>query len=226
MATYKIDLSKITLAQFETRLREGSVLPGRVILKEDLAARFKTLADCGIANLEDLTNILKTKKKLADFAQTSGLSEEYLTILRREANSFVPGAVALEKFPEVDPAVVAKLQAVGIKHSYHLIERTQTEAERTALAAETGLAWEDLRALCQMTDLARVSGVGPVFARMLWEAGIQSAAQLAAANADTLYEELCALNEAKGYTNAGFTVKDVVYCMDTAGLLPVLGFGG
>jgi predicted flap endonuclease-1-like 5' DNA nuclease len=71
-----------------------------------------------------------------------------------------------------------------------------------------------------MSDLARVSGVGPVFARIILDAGIDGLEELADSSSDELIDRLVAANEKKGYTRADFTVKDVQYCIDMAKELP------
>jgi hypothetical protein len=42
--TYYIDLSQISLAQFQERLESQDLLPGRKILQEQIMARFETLS--------------------------------------------------------------------------------------------------------------------------------------------------------------------------------------
>ncbi len=218
--TYYLDLSQISLAQFQHRLETQDLLPGRKILQEQIAVRFRVLAALSISNLRELREALKTKKKLTQFAQESGLSLDYLTILRREVNSYRPGPVSLQAFPGVDEDCAVRLTAAAIKNSRHLFNQTRTADQQEALAQQTGIALESLHELIALSDLVRVSGIGPVFARMLYDAGVNSTAALAQAQAAPLYSQLYDLNKARTYTKAAFTEKDVVYCIELAHKLP------
>ena len=195
-------------------------MPGRRILKEQTGARFGLLADMGISNLQELHEALKTKKRLSQFAQESGLSPEYLTILRREVNSYRPGAVSLKAFPGVDEDCVARLTAVSIKNSHQLFNQTRTADQQTALSQQTGTGIETLHELIALSDLVRISGVGPVFARMLYDVGVVSSASLAEAQAAPLFSQLCDLNKAKAYTKVAFTERDMATCIELAHMLP------
>ena len=217
---YYLDLSEISLAQFQHRLETEELLPGRRILQEQTAARFGMLADMGISNLQDLHQALKTKKRLSQFAQESGLSPEYLTILRREVNSYRPGAVSLKAFPGVDEDCVARLTVAAINNSHQLFNQTRTTGQQTALSQQTGIGLETLHELIALSDLVRISGVGPVFARMLYDVGVRSSAALAEAQAAPLFSQLCDLNKAKSYTKAAFSERDMATCIELAQKLP------
>jgi len=218
--TYYIDLSQLSLAQFRERLETEYLMQGRRILQEQIEARFGALTRMGISNLQELYEALKTKKRLSQFAQESGLSLDYLTILRREVNSYRPGPVNLRAFPGVDEDCVARLTAVAIKNSHHLFSQTCTTGQQEALSQQTGVDLDILHDLIGLSDLVRISGVGPVFARMLHDVGVKNSSALAEAQAAPLFNRLCNLNIAKTYTRAAFSEKDVAYCVELAQKLP------
>lgn len=218
--TYYIDLSQISLAQFQERLQTQDLLPGRIILQEQIGPRFEILAGMGISNLQELHEALKTKKRVSQFAQESGLSLEYLTILRREVNSYRPNPVNLRAFPDVDEDSVARLAAVAIKNSRHLFDQTQTAEQRAALVQQTGITLEALHELIALSDLVRISGIGPVSAHMFYDAGVISSAALAEAEAASLCIQLNDLNQENAYYKGSISEKDVVYCIKLAQKLP------
>jgi hypothetical protein len=78
----------------------------------------------------------------------------------------------------------------------------------------------DLLQLVKMSDLARISGVGPVFARLLYEAGADTLEALATQTPEALLERLRAINDKKGYTKIMASLKDVQHCIDTAREFP------
>ena len=92
---YFIDTDKFSIDKFRNILLTKEILPGRSILKEDLDERFDILKTKKIKTLSDLLETLKTKQKIDRFSKETGLTVEYLTILRREANSYVSVPVKL-----------------------------------------------------------------------------------------------------------------------------------
>ncbi len=224
---YGIDLTKFSLARFKDVLENEELLPSRQILKERLAERFAVLEAMDIDHLAALIAALKTKKKLAQFAQDSGLPEDYLVILRRQAQSYIPRPVNLKDIPGVDPEHVARLADVGVKHTKHLFTRARTVASRTELGAESGVPAAALTELVQLADLARAGWVGPIFVRLIHAAGAQTLESLAQCAPQALYESMQAVNREQELTKAYFSVKDVAACIETAQELPqVVEYGG
>jgi len=224
---YGIDLTGFSLARFKDTLQDKALLPSRQILKEQLAERFAVLEAMDIDHLAALIAALKTKKKLAQFAQASGLPEDYLVILRRQAQSYIPRPVNLKDIPGVDPAHVARLADVGVKHTKHLFVRARKAAARVELGAESGVPAEALTELVQLADLARAGWVGPIFVRLIHAAGAQTLAALAQCAPEALYARMQAVNREQALTKASFSVKDVAACIETARELPkVVEYGG
>lgn len=170
--------------------------------------------------MQQLIDALSTKKKRESFAQKTGLSTDYLTILRRQARSYIPTPVHFKDIPEVDPDVVERLAAAGIKHSKHLFERAGTRAQRAELCQQTGIPADTLRELIGLSDLARAGWVGPVFVRMIYETGTDTLEKLAQQQPEALYQSLLAVNAARQFTKASFSLKDAAACIETAQALP------
>jgi hypothetical protein len=120
---YYLDLERISLESLKQRLTTQELMPGRQILKDEIDARFERIAAMGIEHLADLIGALKNKRKVEAFAQASGLPRDYLVILGREAQSYQPKPVYLDRIPGVDAGYVNKLAAAGIRHSKHLFAR-------------------------------------------------------------------------------------------------------
>jgi hypothetical protein len=217
---YYIDLERFSLERFKNTLEAGELLPGRRILKEKIPERFAILESMGIKNLKDLTHALNTKQKVERFSQESGLPNDYLIILRREANRYKPKPANLSGFPEVDPEYIERLAAMGIKHTKHLFDRARASKDRAELSRQARIPLGDLLEIVKLSSLVRVSGVGPVFARMLYEAGIDTLEKLSDSSADQLFERLLAVNEEGEYTKADFSTRDVQYCISMAKELP------
>lgn len=217
---YYLDFQKYSLKTFQGELKEAKLIPSRQILKEDLEDRFKILDEKGISNLQELMEALKTPKKAQDFAAQNGLPEEYLLILRRELRSLKPSPVNLSKFPGINPGVIVKLEAIGIRTTQQLFKRVKTPQSREDLGDELGVSQEDILELTSLTDLSRVKWVGPIFARMFLDSGIDTVEKLSEAKAHPFYEELVEINLEKEYTKARFVESDLVLCIEFAKKIP------
>lgn len=217
---YYLDFQKYPLETWQGELEESELLPSRQILKEDLESRFKILEENGVSNLQELMDALKTPKKAGEFGQKTGLPEDYLLVLRREVMSMKPGPVNLHKFPGVDPDALKKLQDAGIKNTFHLFKRVKTPPDRKKLSNELSIEVEEIRELTKLTDLSRVKWVGPVFARMFLDSGIDTVEKLSKAEATPFYEKLVEINQEKRYTKARFVENDLKLCIEFAKKVP------
>ncbi len=217
---YYIDLKKYPLDQFKNELKESELLPSRKILKEQIDDRFKILSSNGIKNLGDLASSLKTPKKTKEFALKSGLPSEYLLILRREVNSYTPKPVNLDKFPGIQKDIINKLNGIGIKNTAHLFKRIKTIEDREKLSSETGISNEKITDLTKLTDLSRIKWIGPIFARLFFESGTDTAQKVSKADSRPLYRKLVEINAEKEYTKGKFIENDVALCIKVSKMVP------
>ena len=151
---YHIDLEKYSLRKFKENLRAREMIPSRVSLKDDLDERFGILENSGITNHKELIGALRTKPKIEQCSKETGLSVEYLTLLNREAKSYLPKPIRLDKFPGVASEYVEKLESVGIKNSRHLFN-----------AAKAGLSSRYRRKRIPEVNKLRLSGCEPTIGR-------------------------------------------------------------
>lgn len=218
---YHVDLEQFSLEEFKRILETGRLLPSERILGEKIPERFAILESMGITNLQDLADALKTKKNIERFAQESGLPQDYLVILRRRMGVYTPKPVPLAKFPGVDPEHVERLAAVGIKQTKQLFERAQSKQDRAELSGLTGVPDDALLELVKLADLARASYVGPTWARIIYEAGIDTLEKLADGSPDELCEKVRAVNEEQKLTRAALpSAEDLASCVGTWKRLP------
>jgi hypothetical protein len=214
---YHIDPEKFNLDQFKESLRSREMIPSRVSLKEDLDERFQILEDCGITNHQELMDALKAKPKIEQFSEESGLSVEYLTLLNREAKSYLPNPSRLDKFPGVDSTVVERLEAEGITNSRHLFIAAKDPTERERLSNIAGISIEDLTELVGLSDLSRAYGVGPVFARLIYDVGITSMQEFVECSA----EDFIRIYEEKTQKKADFSVAEIQFSLELARKLEI-----
>lgn len=200
---YNLDLERLSVQEYKALLMQQNLLPGRRILWQDIDSNFALFESRNIKTVAQLKKSLSTPDKIAAFASESGISEDYLVILKREIGSLEQKPVLLSGFKGIDSSLLAKLAGDGIVTSKEFWEQNHHTSD-------------ELFCLC---DLVRINGVGPIAARAFYEAGYQSASDVAEADAGDMLEKVSAVNEAKHYYKAKLGSKDMQFCIDYAMLL-------
>lgn len=215
---YHVNTENFSLDKFKNSIESRDMIPSRVALKEDLNKRFKAIELSELKNLKELIDRLKTKQKIATFSRETGLSVEYLTLLRREANSFLPNPVRLNKFPGISERYVKLLEDEGIKNSKHLISQANLKELRSILSSRIEIPIEFLNELVCLSDLVRAYGVGPVFARIIYDVGIRTIEAFTEGTA----EEFIQLYEEKEQKKADFGVHEIQFSLELAKELDII----
>ncbi len=200
---YNLDLEKISLHDYKELLKKQNLLPGRRILLDDIDERFSLLLNHGISNVLELRKALSASKKITVLSSQTGIPEDYLVILKREAGSLEQKPIPLDNFPETDSELIFSLNQEGIKTSKDYFELKKPFDEM-------------LYCLC---DLVRINGVGPAAARAFFEAGYKSVMDVANADATQMLSAVSKVNEQKQYYKAKLGVKDMQFCIDFATVL-------
>jgi len=217
---YSPNLSSISLEEFFGLLKQKTMLPSRIVLQENVDEIYSVLKEHGLKSMADLTDKVKTKKRVLEFAAESGMDQELLILLRREALSWIPKPLPLKSMPGVPRALSENLETADIKHSKDLILHLQEAGSLDLLAANIGTGAVSLRTLIGMADLSRVNGIGPVFLRILAEAGIDTLGQLLEYEAQELVDLVLQTAENRGEKALPLTAADMEYCLWYARLLP------
>jgi len=209
---YHLNIEKYSLQKFKNNLKSRDMIPSRVSLKDELDERFKKLEINGISNLKELIDTLKTKPKIELFSNETGLTTEYLTLLKREAKSYLPNPVRLDKFPGIPAKYVERLEAEGINNSRQLFNEAKDRIERERLSQRTEIPIEIVNELVCLSDLARAYGVGPVFARIIYDVGIKSIKEFVENSA----EEFIRIYEEREQKKADFGVNEIQFSLELA----------
>lgn len=209
---YQIDLEKYSLQKFKRSLQSREMIPSRISLKDDLDARFRILENCGIANLKELIDRLKTKQKIEQFSQETSLPIQYLTLLNREAKSYLSKPIRLDKFPGVHTEYLDRLEDEGIRNTRQLFLEAQDKSGRKRLSKETGIPKDVLNELVGLSDLSRIYGVGPVFARLIYDVDIRSVKEFVEYTA----EDFIRIYEEQTQKKADFGVGEIQFSLELA----------
>jgi hypothetical protein len=197
------------------------MIPSRISLKDDLDTRFRILANCDIANLKELIDRLKTKQKIEQFSQETSLSVHYLTLLRREAKSYLSKPIRLDRFPGVQTEYLDRLGDEGIRNTRQLFLEARNKSGRERLSQETGMPEEALYELVGLSDLSRIYGVGPVFARLIYDVGIRSVKEFVEHTA----EDFIRIYEEQTKKKADFGVGEIQFSLELAKELESVDLG-
>lgn len=207
---YSIDLTQISLDEFQVILLATDLTPGRRILLNDLggvASRFK---QAGVVDMAGLQKLLKNKKQYPALAAQFQVDTDYLTVLNREVNSYAAKSVPLNKWDVFSTSELAQLATAGIQSSQALYEACLTPSARQALAECLHIPPGKLRAALELSDLVRINGVGPVYAQILREIGIHRTGDYQAMASEEILARYLTLAAEKGYPK--ISLKDVEYC--------------
>jgi hypothetical protein len=187
-----------------------NLIPSRISLKEGLEAKFDLLQREGIHTLSDLISALKNNKKLEELSTRTGINENYLVLLRREANSYLPNPVSLNRFSGFSTNVLERLANEGIKNSRHLFDRAGSDPGLKTLIDVSGIQRDVLMEMLSLSDLVRAYGVGPVFARILYDTGIRSIRQFRSYSPQQVVD----LYQERTGKKADFTISDIKFSLE------------
>jgi hypothetical protein len=216
---YSLDLRKISIDAYKEILRNQYLLPSRRILHQDMDSSFDALHSCQIKNLGELKSALSTSQKLSTFSEKSGLSKDYLTILRREIVSIEPKTALIKEFPEVDGEVINSLEVEGIKSSKDFYEFYNSLKDKKEITRKISISKEQAQELYCLCDLVRINGVGAIAAKDFFDAGYESAYDVANTTAQKMLERVSKVNAIKQYYKAKLGTKDMQFCIDFARII-------
>lgn len=214
---YSLDLKNISLETYRDLLAGKDLLPGRRLLHQNLNENISRIAAAGIKNLSGLKKALSSPDKIRSFSVSSGVSEEYLILLKREAGSLEQKPVPLADFSGIDANTLGRLQQSGLKTSKDFYEFYIAAPD--AAARKTGVSPEEARRLFSLCDLVRINGVGAAAARTFLDAGYPSVFKVTEANAAQMLKEVSFVNSQSHYYNANLGEKDMQFCIDYAKIL-------
>ncbi|MBN1120670.1 MAG: DUF4332 domain-containing protein [Anaerolineae bacterium] len=218
---YYIDLSTISLDILKQKLQSADLIPSQQILLDQIDERFAAIHAQGIHDLDALQQALKTKQKVERFAGVTSLPVDYLTVLRREVNSYHPQARPIADFPNLPDEIKQKLESTGIKTTIHLFDRVAAKDARNELTQQLDLTDDEALLLARLADLSRLRYVSPVFAVWIIDAGYPSIESIRAAAPEALCAALASANADNRYYRGSLSLRDARYLVDDAGYVPL-----
>jgi hypothetical protein len=216
---YHLDFSKLTLSDLKAKLERADLIPSQLPLLDGIGGKMSALKKAGVSSLEDLSAALRGSRGPASLSSKSGVAEDYLVLLRRALEGFRPKPARLGEYPGVEPEVVEALAALGFRDSKGLYEAASDSASAAVLARKAAVPAKAVRELLCLCCLSRVQWVSPAFARTLYEAGYESAAALASARPEDVYESVLRANEGGRFYKGKVGLRDMGRLVALAGEL-------
>ena len=215
---YSINLKNIALPAYRDMLKAKQLSPSRRLLHQGINEAFTLLQRGGFEDAEALLKGLGTPKKIESVSMKTGVSAEYLALLKRELGGLEAKSMNLGEFPYLSPDIVSLLTEKGLKDSEDVYEYTQRFAEPQRLCDLSGISEPQAQEVCALCDLVRISGVGKVFAHILYDAGYRCLREIAEEDATHLRDNANCVGVAK-YGIESLGLRDAQYCIDSAALL-------
>jgi len=116
----------------------------------------------------------------------------------------------------------SKLKHRGITYTQQLLEAAGKPDGRSRLAHASGIEEAELLRLVRRADLARIKGIGAIFADMLEWIGIHDVGALARQPPDALHARLFELNATERFARRAPTPEEVADWIRQARVLPRL----
>ncbi len=103
----------------------------------------------------------------------------------------------LEVIEGIGDIYAEKLRAAGVRGTNDLLKKGSTKKGRQALAEAAGVSEKLILEWVNHADLFRIKGIGPEYADLLEEAGVDTVPELAQRNPDNLYAKMAEINAEK-----------------------------
>jgi predicted flap endonuclease-1-like 5' DNA nuclease len=128
----------------------------------------------------------------------------------------------VSKLRGISNQVRNRLKRHGVTYTHQLLDAAGRLANRRELAARSGIEEAVLLRLTCRADLARIKGIGAIFADMLELIGVDRVSSLAEHDPARLYEILHELNAAERFARRAPTQDEVANWVAQARTLPHL----
>ena len=206
----------VSLSELKTRIRSTDLVPSRVMLIEGLESAFEKFSQRGILTWLDLRKCIQNSKHLEDFANETGISLQYLVLLRRETESYQSKPFLIKDVHWISNDIIAKIIGNGITDSEMLLAQIIETKQIDEFAGNVGIDCETVEHLVKLAKLCRVQWVSPTTARMIIEAGFETCQELACADAGELYKAMARINNNGKFFRGTIGMRDTKRLIEAA----------
>lgn len=151
------------------------------------------------------------------------ISVEYLVLLRRETESYLPKPFPLTEFEWLPQHEIAKLGVMGIRNTEDLYEALDSFEDTSNLQDKTGIDLAVLENLIRLVALTRVQWTSPTLARVYIEASYGTVEKLASAQAEELQCAIQNINAGGRFFKGQIGLRDIQRLIEAAEYLVEYG---
>jgi len=206
---YYLNAEKISLDELQKRIEETDLVPSRSSLLKNIEENFEILKENGYATLAGLRKELKNSKNIPSVLKKTGIASDYLTLLRREIESYFPKPFPISAFDWFPKKYISKLEKQGYKNTVLIFDNLNSSKKRAEISALLGIDTQIIDDIFCLVDLTRIQWISPIAARMLLSAGYNNAKRVAKANADKMCNELDRINKEKNFFKGKIGLRDI-----------------
>jgi len=131
-------------------------------------------------------------------------------------------ATSVDKIRGIAPNLVERLKEQKIVNADQLLKAGCSPEGRKTLAKLVGVEPNQLLEILNRADLDRIKGIGPAFANLLEEVGVDTVKELSKRVPANLQNKMVEVNTAKKITHHPPTLQQVEAWVEEAKRLPVL----
>lgn len=128
--------------------------------------------------------------------------------------------LSIKDIEDIGPNYKEKLAGAGIRTSDDLLKAGRTGKGRDELSKKTGISTKLLLEWVNLSDLARIRGVGEEYSDLLEEAGVDTVSELSRRVPEKLYQKILEINEQKKLVRRAPTETNVENWVHQAKKLP------
>jgi len=126
----------------------------------------------------------------------------------------------LRDFLKINPAYIAKLEALGIRNANQMLTTGKTPKKRQELSTKTRIPAEAILELVKLSDLTRIFGVKSIRARLYYDAGVDTLDKMGKWNSDKLRTMLIDYVQKTGFNGIAPLPKEAEFTVKEAKKLP------
>jgi predicted flap endonuclease-1-like 5' DNA nuclease/uncharacterized membrane protein len=211
----KLGMTDGDQARMEEYLQGGGAALAVMVDDDELGPTRKAIDDLG-GMVEHYTVPDETMEELEQVAEVDDVEDgEFVEVETIEGAAVLSSAVR-----SLDQEQAEKLYAGAIENLDNLLEKGATPEGRKEIAAATGVDESVVLKWVNELDLARVNGIGPKYAELLKEAGVDTVPELAQRNPQNLSQKLADVNAGLGIVQESPSEKQVASWVTQAKELP------
>lgn len=209
---YSTDLKVISTDEFTDILKNAYLTKSQRVVLEGLDDVMAVINDKGIEDLDELQYLLKWKAEYPAIANELNVDENYLKVLNRLINAYEVKPMSLSKLLIFDEDEIAELKLKEIVNTRDYYHAALDSDKRNTLSEITDITMDKIIHALHIVDLLRVNGIGLVFAQILYDMGIKTAAQYNNTPSQDILDKFNEINEAEQRTDSKLGLNDIDYC--------------